>query len=250
MHAPVVLTLSEENKVIPAIEACSIAKSYGGRTVLRSVSLLVEQGEKLAIVGPNGAGKTTLLKILATLIRPTSGTARVNGLDIRTDGVEVRRRVGFIPHQPYLYHDLTVLENLAFYARMFDLQDPEAVAHRLVAQVGLAPRLHDRVGTLSRGMQQRVSIARAALHDPPVMLLDEPDTGLDQQAMEMLSSILNRKDTQRTVIMTTHNLDLGLSLCDRIAVLMNGVIVHIERCCETEPATFREMYRRLTKVQI
>lgn len=232
-----------------AIEVDGIAKSYGSNAVLKGVNLQVRKGEKLTVVGPNGAGKTTLLKILSTISKPAKGTARIAGFDIVQEAVEVRRRLGVISHHPYLYNDLTVEENIRFYGMMYDLPDLEHRVSEMAARVGLAHRLHDRVGTLSRGMQQRVSIARAAIHDPEVMLLDEPDTGLDQQAANMLKSILDGvSGGERTVIMTTHNLELGLNLCDRIAVLVNGRIAHIEPRGSLDIEGFRRLYYQLTEV--
>ena len=233
-----------------AVEVSGVTKDYGSHAVLKGIRLQVKAGEKVTIVGPNGAGKTTLLKILATISRPLAGTARVAGFDITREAVEVRRRIGVISHQPYLYNDLTVEENVKFYGKMYDVPDLEERVRLLAGKLGLLHRLHDQVGTLSRGLQQRVSIARAAVHDPPVMLLDEPDTGLDQQAAGMLRAVIEGVDGgRRTVIMTTHNLELGLSVCDRVAVLVNGRIVHTEERSSVVLEGFRELYYRLTEVQ-
>ncbi|MBI2955576.1 MAG: heme ABC exporter ATP-binding protein CcmA [Chloroflexi bacterium] len=233
-----------------AIEISGITKYYGNNLVLKGIDLQVAEGEKLTVVGPNGAGKTTLLKILATISRPASGTVTIAGFDLREQAVHVRRNIGVISHQTYLYNDLSVLENLRFFARMYDVLDADARVEDLVQRVGLKHRMHDAVGTLSRGMQQRVCIARAAIHNPPVLLLDEPDTGLDQQASELLRNVLLGFDDQRrTVIMTTHNLELGLRMCDRVAILARGKIRHVEPRESTGVDGFRRTYDELTGAQ-
>ncbi|MDA8187826.1 MAG: heme ABC exporter ATP-binding protein CcmA [Dehalococcoidales bacterium] len=231
-----------------AVEVDGITKNYGSAPVLKGVNLQVRKGEKITIVGPNGAGKTTLLRIISTISRPQSGRAWIAGFDILTESVEVRRHIGVISHQPYLYNDLSVAENLRFYGRMYDVPNLDERVRVMAAKVGLAHRLYDGVGTLSRGMQQRVSIARAAIHNPEVMLLDEPDTGLDQQAAGMLKAVLDADEAAgRTVVMTTHNLELGLSLCDRVALLVQGRIVHTEEKRSLDIESFRKTYYRFVE---
>ncbi|MCL5960586.1 MAG: heme ABC exporter ATP-binding protein CcmA [Chloroflexi bacterium] len=233
-----------------AIEASGITKYYGNNLVLKGIDLQVPPGEKLTIVGPNGAGKTSLLKILATISRPASGTAIVAGFDLRERPLQVRRSIGVISHQTYLYNDLSVLENLRFYARMYDVPNIDDHIGDLLQRVGLTHRKHDVVGTLSRGMQQRVCLARAAVHNPPILLLDEPDTGLDQQASDLLRTLLLGFDDQkRTAIMTTHNLDLGLRICDRVAILAKGKIRYIQPGGGTGVESFRKIYDELTGAQ-
>ena len=233
-----------------AIEVSGITKYYGHNLVLKGIDLQVAPGEKLTIVGPNGAGKTTLLKILATTSRPASGTATIAGFDLREQPVQVRRNIGVVSHQTYLYNDLSVLENLRFYSRMYDVPNLDDQIRELVQRVGLAHRMHDAVGTLSRGMQQRVCLVRAAIHNPPIMLLDEPDTGLDQQASDLLRGLLLGFDDQkRTAIITTHNLDLGLRMCDRVAILANGKIRYVQARGERGIESFRTIYNQLTGAQ-
>lgn len=233
-----------------AIELSGITKYYGNNLVLKGIDLQVAPGEKLTIVGPNGAGKTTLLKILATISRPASGAAAVAGFDLREQPVQVRRNIGVVSHQTYLYNDLSVLDNLRFYSRMYDVPNLDDHIRELVQRVGLAHRMHDAVGTLSRGMQQRVCLVRAAIHNPPIMLLDEPDTGLDQQASDLLRGLLLGFDDQkRTAIITTHNLDLGLRMCDRVAILANGKIRYVQARGEREIDSFRTIYNQLTGAQ-
>ena len=160
------------------------------------------------------------------------------------------RNIGVVSHQTYLYNDLSVLENLRFYSRMYDVPNLDDQIRELVQRVGLAHRMHDAVGTLSRGMQQRVCLVRAAIHNPPIMLLDEPDTGLDQQASDLLRGLLLGFDDQkRTAIITTHNLDLGLRMCDRVAILANGKIRYVQARGERGIESFRTIYNQLTGAQ-
>ncbi len=225
------------------IEARGIVKAFGDHVVLRGLDLAVAEGERLALVGPNGAGKTTLMRILATLSRPTRGDLRIAGLDLRTQGLEVRRQVGLVSHQPLLYGDLSAEENLRFYARLYGLQDADRRIHALLEQVGLAAWRTSLVRTFSRGMQQRLAIARAILHDPPVLLLDEPDTGLDPHAAERLQTLLEDLATRgRTVLMTTHQLERALGMASRIAVLAGGRIAFESSTAALSPDAFRRQY--------
>ncbi|MEE8345850.1 MAG: ABC transporter ATP-binding protein, partial [Dehalococcoidia bacterium] len=160
------------------IEALGLWKTFGSLEALRGVNLKVSPGERLAIVGPNGSGKSTLLKVLATLLRPSAGTARLAGLDVQKQALEVRRLVGVICHQTFLYGELTALENLEFYGRLYGLPHPSDQARQQLRLVGLEEQADVLSRVLSRGMLQRLALARALLHDPPILLLDEPDTGL------------------------------------------------------------------------
>ena len=227
------------------IEVRGLVKSFGGKTALDGLDLDVAEGEFLTLVGPNGAGKTTLIRILATLTRPTSGNARVAGFDLAKQGSEVRRRIGLASHQTLLYGDLSAEENLRFYGRMYEVADLEENITALLQRVDLDHRRHDLVRTFSRGMQQRLSLARALLHDPAILLLDEPYTGLDQHAAEVLREVLvSLGGRSRTVLMTTHNLERGLGLCDRAAILVNGRIVYQASKGDLGVASFREAYSR------
>ena len=205
----------------------SLVKSFGHTYALRSIDLEVAEGEFLTVVGPNGAGKTTLLRILATLLNPTSGRVRINGLDLSPGDAEVRRQIGFVSHQPLIYGNLTVEENLRFYARIYDVQPLDQRVDMLLDLVGLDERRHSLARTLSRGMQQRLSVARGIIHEPRILLFDEPYTGLDQQATRMLHGLLQTVGAKsHTVVMTTHNLEQGLALCDRLVMLSRGSIVY------------------------
>jgi heme exporter protein A len=228
------------------IEIRGLIKAFGSRAVLKGVNLDVAPGEFLTLVGPNGAGKTTLMNVVSTLGKPTGGRVRVAGYDLADGAEEARRQIGLVSHKTLLYDDLSAEENLRFYARMYDVPDAGARAEAMLRQVGLWGRQHDPVRTYSRGMQQRLAIARALLHDPPVLLLDEPDTGLDQHAAAMLSDLLRQAGAarQRTVLMTTHNLERGLELGDRVAILAGGRIAFQAAKSELDAARFRDVYHQ------
>jgi heme exporter protein A len=209
----------------PAIEARRLTKAFGRQRVLRGVDLRVERGDFVALLGSNGAGKTTLMRIVATLSRPTGGDALVLGESVAHHAPRVRQSLGLVSHQTFLYGDLTAEENLRFYGRMYGGTGQYERIGELLERVGLHERRRDPVRTFSRGMQQRLSIARAILHDPPILLLDEPDTGLDQQATRMLGELLALFGAEkRTVLMTTHSLERALQLSRRVAVLAGGQI--------------------------
>ena len=232
----------------PSIEIKGLNKSFGNHQALKDVDLSIVNGERLVIFGPNGAGKTTLIKVLATLIKPSAGNIRINGMDIRRNQVEARRCVGIVSHQTFLYNDLTLYENLRFYGKMYDVQDLEKQINTIADRVQLTPRLHDRVGTLSRGLQQRASIARAILHDPSIILLDEPEVGLDSKAIELTNSILDIYYSQgRTVVITTHNLERGIGLGDKAVILSKGKIVYQAPISEVDIDNFQKTYDQYTE---
>ena len=233
----------------PAIAIEGLRKAFGLHLVLRGLNLKLGYGEKMAIFGPNGSGKTTLIKLLATLMRPTSGQVLVAGLDLQEEAQEIRRRIGVVTHQPMLYDDLTAYENLMFYGKMYAVHNLEQRIEQVVLLLGIRKRLHERVRTLSHGMQKRVSIARALLHDPGILLLDEPETGLDQEALAMLKDIVYSMTAQgapRTVLLTTHNLDQGLELGARLGILMNGRLVYEGELKAVDADSLQSMYAQLT----
>lgn len=232
-----------------AIEVEKLAKSFGHQVALRGVDLRVAEGEFLTLFGPNGAGKTTLIRIIASLTGPTGGTVRVRGKDLSEAATSLRRHIGLISHNPLLYGDLTPDENLSFFSRMYDLPDSAARIDTVLEQVGLAARRRDPVRTFSRGMVQRLAIARAILHDPTIMLLDEPYTGLDLQAADMLRSVLQElAASNRTVILTTHNLEQGLEMCDRAAILNRGRVAWEGSRASVDLAGIKKIYRDVTRV--
>ncbi|MBI5879520.1 MAG: ABC transporter ATP-binding protein [Chloroflexi bacterium] len=198
-----------------------LQKRFGHKWVLREIDLDIPLGQFVSLFGPNGAGKSTLLRILATLSSPTGGQIAIGGYDPRDSSAHVRRLIGYVAHSPMLYGDLSAEENLRFFSRLYDVAAPEARITELLQLVNLNHRRADRVRTFSRGMQQRLAIARALLADPPVLLLDEPDDGLDPQAAEQMHEYFRGS---RTIVMVSHNLYRGLALADRIIMLARGRI--------------------------
>jgi heme exporter protein A len=208
------------------IEVHKLVKRFGLKPVLRGLNFHAEPGEFVAILGPNGAGKTTFLRILASLSRPTLGDVRVAGYRLPDQAAAVRRRLGVVSHLPLLYGDLTAEENLRFYARLYSVEQEDGRVGEVLELVGLSPRRRDLVRTFSRGMQQRLAIGRAVLHDPDVILFDEPHTGLDQDACNMLDGVLRQVAEQgRTIVMTSHDLARIADLASRFDVLSRGAII-------------------------
>jgi heme exporter protein A len=207
------------------IEVRKLVKRFGLKTVLRGLDFEVGQGEFVAILGPNGAGKTTFLRILSSLSRPSLGQVKVAGCQLPGQASEVRARLGVVTHLPLLYGDLSAEENLQFYGRMYAVPNLNARVDEVLQMIGLSPRRRDLVRTFSRGMQQRLAIGRAVLHDPEVMLFDEPHTGLDQDACDMLDRLLRDVAGRgRTVVMTSHDLARVEDLATRFDVLSRGII--------------------------
>ncbi|MHB1004295.1 MAG: heme ABC exporter ATP-binding protein CcmA [Chloroflexota bacterium] len=231
----------------PVIWTEKLVKTFGHLHALRGVDLALARGETMVLFGPNGAGKTTLLRILSTLSKPTAGRALLDGVDLREDPGEVRRRIGVISHQTFLYDDLSAVENLRFFGRMYDVPHLDERIANVLDQVSLTGRANDRVRTFSRGMQQRVSIARAVLHDPPILLLDEPDTGLDERAAGILHDVIRGLEGgSRTVIMTTHHFERGLEVATRVAILHEGRLLREGPKGSLTAQDLRHEFARLT----
>jgi len=227
------------------IEARDLGRTFAGVTALDGVTLEVRAGESVAVFGPNGAGKTTLLRLLATLLRPSHGTLRLFDQSVG-DGAEARRRIGFLSHQSFLYPDLTPLENLEFYAEMYRTDAQRA--HQLLDDVGLTGWAHRPVRTLSRGLEQRAALARAVLHDPDLLLLDEPFTGLDTAAASTLMRMLREAQARgTTLLMTTHDMTRGFDLCERAVILTNGRLVWSGVLAETSPDALVHLYEARTQ---
>ena len=202
-----------------------LVKRFGLKAVLRGVNFSVRPGEFVALLGPNGAGKTTFLRILASLSRPTLGEVNIAGYNLPKEAAAVRARLGVVSHLPLLYGDLSAEENLRFYGRMYGISNLEQRITEVLEMVGLENRRRDLTRTFSRGMQQRLAIGRAVLHDPDVMLFDEPYTGLDQDASSMLDEVLKTVAVRgRTVVMTSHDLARAEDLATRFDILTRGVI--------------------------
>ncbi len=226
------------------IEVRSLIKRFGLKTVLRGLNFSVKPGEFVALLGPNGAGKTTFLRILATLSRPALGQVMIAGYQLPGQAAAVRRRLGVVSHQPLLYGDLTAEENLKFFGKMYAITDMDDRISEVLDLVGLAPRRRDLVRTFSRGMQQRLAIGRAVLHDPEVMLFDEPHTGLDQDASAMLDNVLQEVAARgRTVVMTSHDLARVGDLASRFDILSRGVITASVQRDEIGPDQLLAFYR-------
>lgn len=225
---------------LPAYVGCALriealGARYGGRATgvqaLRDVTLDVAAGERLLLLGPNGAGKSTLIRVLAGLMRPSAGSATIGGLQAR----QARHLVGVVAHATYLYDELSAEENLRLFGALYSVPDTSARANALLDRLGVAHLAEARVGALSRGQQQRVALARALMHDPPVLLLDEPDAGLDVAAFDALLGLV-RGGAPRTVILTTHDLSAGVQLGTSAAVLAEGRLVHRQQRLRPEDA--------------
>lgn len=230
------------------IKIRQLVKVFGSRVVLRGVDLDIPPGQFVTLMGANGAGKTTLLNIIASLSKLTMGQVLIGDLDLKQNAAFIRRYIGLVSHKTLLYDDLSAVENLTFYAKMYDVTDRSRRIETVLHQVGLWGRQKDPVRTYSRGMQQRLAIARAILHDPPILLLDEPDTGLDQHAVGLLGELLAAVDAdRRTVLMTSHNLERSLSLGDRILILADGQIAYDRERTTVTVEEVRQTYHRLIK---
>lgn len=224
-----------------------VIKQYGLNPVLRGVDLAVNQGEFVTLVGPNGAGKSTLMAIIATLLQPSAGEVRVGGWRLPDQAAHVRRHIGLVSHHALLYRDITAAENLLFFAKLYRLDNAEERVNAALRKVGLFARQRDPVGTFSRGMIQRLTIARATLHEPDVLLLDEPYTGLDPEATSLLDDLLREEvDRGRTILMITHDLGHGLGLADRMAILYGGRIVREVGRAQITPSALYDLYAEVT----
>ena len=222
-----------------------LVKRFGLKTVLRGMDFEVKPGEFVALLGPNGAGKTTFLRILASLSRPSLGEVNIAGFKLPNEAAQVRARLGVVSHLPLLYGDLTAEENLRFYARMYGITNAQLRITEVLRMIGLENRRRDLVRTYSRGMQQRLAIGRAVLHDPEIMLFDEPYTGLDQDASSMLDDVLKTVAAQgRTVVMTSHDLARAEELATRFDILSRGVIADSATRRQVKKTNLLEFYKQ------
>ena len=231
-----------------AITTTGLTKVFGQRRAVDRVSFELPEGAFLSIFGPNGAGKTTLLRILSTLARPTSGSAQVLGFDLKENPGDLRAHIGFISHKPLLYLDLSAEENLLLTARLYGVANPEQRVHELLATVELTARRHDVVRTFSRGMTQRLSIARALVHDPQMVFLDEPYSGLDPHAVAIFDELLHKVRLQgegkapRSFCMVSHDMDKGLTLASHLLILERGKVILFTEKDEIAPEDFKQRY--------
>jgi heme exporter protein A len=209
-----------------AVQVAGLTKEIDDKRVLADITFDVRSGHYVALLGANGAGKSTLLKILATLIPPTRGGLALFGETLKGQAPRLRARLGLIGHGAMLYRDLSPRENLVFFGRLYGVPDPGRRADELLEYVGLGPRACDPVKTFSRGMAQRVSIARALVHDPDLLLADEPFAGLDAPSQRRLEAMLSRlHDEGKTIVLASHDLDRSLDLAQRALVLRQGRLV-------------------------
>lgn len=226
-----------------AIKTHKLSKVFGTRRAVDNVSIEVPQGAFLSIFGPNGAGKTTLLRILSTLSRATSGTATLMGVDLKEEPDKARDHIGLISHNAMLYPDLSAEQNLLLYAKLYGVVDPEARVMELLEAVELKHRRLDVVRTFSRGMTQRLSIARALIHDPDVVFLDEPYSGLDPHAVEIFDDLIQRQREGRTFVMVSHDLQKGFDMCTHALVLAKGKVVAFDEKEAFDFDEFSTLYR-------
>ncbi len=232
----------------PAVEARGIVREYGPVIAVAGIDLSLERGDFLTVFGPNGAGKSSLLGLLAGALRPTRGEVFLNGTRLDFGAVEWRRNIGVLSHQGFLYAQLTVAENLRFYGRLYGLEDLDRRIPQRLAHVSLGDRFDSLVGQLSHGMRQRLALARALLHDPEVVLLDEPYTGLDPSAAAVLRGVLTElKDGRRTVVMVTHNLGEGLALASRVVIQVRGRFAWQGSREELDTTDFERLYHRVVE---
>lgn len=217
-----------------------VSRHFGRRRAVSRVTFTARAGTLVGLLGANGAGKSTMLAMLATLLRPTSGTLRFGALDPRDHGAALRGRIGVLGHDLFLYPELTAHENLTFFAGLYQRSGPSAIATRALAQAGLADRAHDPVQSFSRGMRQRVALERALIHDPRLALLDEPFTGLDDaSAAALVARLRALRDAGTIVILATHDLDLAEGLLDEALFLRDGRVASVV----SRPAGLRSTYR-------
>jgi heme exporter protein A len=223
-----------------------LVKTFGFRPILRGLDLRVERGDCVALLGANGSGKTTLLRVLATLSRPSAGDVRVGGWRLPQEASKIRPFLGYLGHLPLLYADLTAVENLRFFARLYRIS-PDSILPTL-DQVGLLKRANDRAGTFSRGMQQRLGLARALLHNPDILLLDEPYTGLDVAGAALLDAVITAQAAAgKTIVFTSHDLDRTLRLARRVLFLQRGVIAHEATSASLTPLDLATLYTEIVR---
>lgn len=212
------------------IETKYIIKTLGERVVLRGINVSIARGETVALLGANGAGKSTLLKIIAGLIKPTEGEVYIGQKKRKKDDYEFQKQIGFLGHQSFLYDALTPIENLKYFAKLYDVRSPDKRIEQLIDVVGLSLFKNEAVRTFSRGMMQRLAIARTLLHEPQILLLDEPYTGLDQQAVHQFNQLLLKlKEEDVTTMMVTHDFEHIDKVCDRAIILRKGKIMEDEK---------------------
>lgn len=227
-----------------AIETKDLVKAFGDRRAIDGISIQLPQGAFLSVFGPNGAGKTTLLRVLTTCMRPTRGSVHICGIDLKEDPDQARALIGLISHQPMLYPDLTAYENLMVFAELYGLIHPEQRVMELLEAVELKHRRFDVVRTFSRGMLQRLTIARALIHDPRIVFLDEPYSGLDPHAVEVFDQLIAKQREGRTFVMVSHDFSKGFEMCTHALVLARGKAVAFDARENLDSIAFERLYRK------
>jgi heme exporter protein A len=225
------------------INVKSVSKAFDTRGVLKDIDINVDSTQAVLICGINGAGKTTLLRIIAGLLQPDKGSVELCGYNIRKDPEKAKSRFGMISHKSMVYPELTVLENLSFFATLYGVKDRETCITELLQDVGLSSYKYDTASILSRGLLQRLAIARAFVHRPDLLLADEPFTGLDAEACNHLISVITEfTNNGGTIVMTTHDIDLGLQCCNRVVVLDKSNLIFDARISDIDKARFLKDY--------
>ena len=232
-----------DREVRPLIQVSGLYKRFGRKSVLRGVEMNVSAGQVMALLGDNGAGKSTLLRIISGLGKADRGDVLLDGHSLKSVGHELRRYIGMVGHAPLLYDSLSAEENLGFFASLYDIEEPAARIASVLQEIDLWTRRRDPVRTYSRGMVQRLAIGRAILHNPPVLLLDEPDTGLDQGSAQMLHELIRTLGADnRAILLSTHNLDRAVEWADSVSLLVGGKIVYQDATAHLSGAKLRQIY--------
>ena len=230
-----------------AIEIENLSKRYGYAYALRDVTLNILRGEVLVFLGPNGSGKTTLLKVLATLTSLTSGNVKVFGLALKENGREIRQMIGYLAHEPLLYKDLTGEENIRFYSKFYQLSSQEHFQEKLDSAfkfLKITRWRHEPIKNLSKGLKKRFDLVRAIIHDPKILLLDEPFSGLDILSVNILKDFIREERGNKTTIISTHDIDLAKSLCDRGAILVEGKMRQVLKSQDMTDTSVKEVFER------
>jgi len=248
MEASILSAPAQARTAPPVLMASALRREFGAVVAVDGIDLTLEAGDFLTVFGPNGAGKTSLLSLLGGRLRPTSGDVRVSGERLDFGQTSWRSRIGILSHQGFLYPHLTVSENLRFFGRLFGLHDLRDRIRDRLEEVGLGDRADTLVRSLSHGMRQRAALARTLLHDPELVLLDEPYTGLDPYAAGVLRHVLSTlRDGRRTVVMVTHNLAQGLELSSRVAIQVRGRFAWEGRRTDLDGDGFERFYHRVVE---
>ena len=230
-----------------SIDIENLSKRYGYTYALRDVSLQILQGEVFVLLGPNGSGKTTLLKILGTLVSPTSGKINIYGQDLKMNGREIRQMIGYLAHDSFLYRDLTGVENIRFYSQFYNLSSKGKLQGRineLLKLLKITRWKHEPIKNLSRGLQKRFDLVRALIHDPTILLLDEPFSSLDVLSANILKEFIGNMREGKTIVISTHDIALARSICDRGGILVEGRMRQVFKSSDITSASVKAIFER------